>query len=47
MEFTYSDKVTALHALAPTGKEPPFAIAQGLTLVLFVILVTGLVRHLR
>jgi hypothetical protein len=30
-------KVPALHALAPKGSEPPFAIAQGLVLVLFVI----------
>lgn len=32
------DKIAVLHALAPTGKEPPFAAVQGLTLVLFVIL---------
>lgn len=31
-------KVPALHALAPTQAEPPFAIAQGLLLVLFVAL---------
>ena len=31
-------KVPALHALAPKGNEPPFAIAQGIVLVLFVIL---------
>ncbi len=30
-------KVPALHALAPQGKEPPFVLAQGLALVLFVI----------
>ena len=30
-------KVPALHALAPEGTEPPFAITQGLLLVLFVI----------
>ncbi len=29
-------KVPALHALAPTGSEPPFAIAQGVVLVAFV-----------
>jgi hypothetical protein len=29
-------KVPALHALAPLGKEPPFAIAQGVTLLLFI-----------
>ncbi|MCL1633406.1 hypothetical protein M2650_01925 [Luteimonas sp. SX5] len=28
-------KVPALHALAPTQKEPPFAIAQGAVLLLF------------
>ena len=31
-------KVPALHALAPTGSEPPFAIAQGIVLVVFAIL---------
>lgn len=31
-------KIPALHALAPTGKEPPFAIAQGLLLLVFIIL---------
>jgi hypothetical protein len=29
-------KVPALHALAPQGKEPPFAIAQGVTLLFFI-----------
>jgi len=29
-------KIPALNALAPTQKEPPFAIAQGLTFVLLV-----------
>ncbi len=28
-------KVPALHALAPTGSEPPFAIVQGILLVFF------------
>lgn len=41
------DKVAALHALAPTGKEPPFAAAQGATLVLFVILGYLAVRKYR
>jgi hypothetical protein len=41
------DKVALLHPLAPTGKEPPFAIAQGLTLVLFVILGYLAVRKYR
>jgi hypothetical protein len=31
-------KVPALHALAPKGSEPPFAITQGLTLLIFVVL---------
>lgn len=29
-------KVPSLHALAPTGSEPPFAIAQTVVLVLFI-----------
>lgn len=28
-------KIPALHALAPNGNEPPFAITQGVVLVLF------------
>jgi hypothetical protein len=31
-------KVPVLHALAPTESEPPFAIAQGVVLVIFVAL---------
>ena len=31
-------KVPALHALAPKGNEPPFAIVQGIVLVLFIML---------
>jgi hypothetical protein len=31
-------KIPALNRLAPLGNEPPFAIAQGLVLVLFVVL---------
>ena len=31
-------KVPALHALAPNGSEPPFAIAQGSVLLAFVVL---------
>ena len=30
-------KIPFLHAFAPTGSEPPFAIAQGLVLIAFVI----------
>lgn len=33
-------KVPALKAMAPTQSEPPFAIAQGFTLVLFAVLTT-------
>jgi hypothetical protein len=33
-------KVPALHALAPTGSEPPFAIAQLANLGLFLVLGT-------
>jgi hypothetical protein len=29
-------KVPALHALAPTGSEPPFAIVQGIVLLIFI-----------
>jgi hypothetical protein len=29
--------VPALHALAPKGSEPPFAIAQGIVLLLFIV----------
>lgn len=32
------EKVPALHALAPTGKETPFKVAQLLTLVVFLVL---------
>lgn len=31
-------KVPSLHPLAPTGSEPPFKIAQGLVLVIFIVL---------
>jgi hypothetical protein len=34
------EKAPFLHALAPTQKEPPFAIAQGLLLVAFLVLGT-------
>ena len=42
-------KVPALHALAPSvpPAEPPFAIAQGVVLVLFVIAIIGAVRRYR
>jgi hypothetical protein len=41
------DKIPALHALAPKGTEPPFAAAQGATLLLFVILGYLAVRKYR
>jgi hypothetical protein len=31
-------KVPALHELAPTGSEPPFAIVQGIVLLIFIAL---------
>jgi hypothetical protein len=31
-------KVPALHSLAPAGSEPPFLIAQVITLVAFIVL---------
>ena len=37
-------KVPALHALAPTESEPPFAIAQGIVLVIFIVLTTFAVK---
>jgi hypothetical protein len=40
-------KVPALHALAPTQAEPPFAVAQGLVLVAFVGLGTAAARRFR
>ena len=40
-------KVPALHALAPTQKEPPFAIAQIALMVAFVALTTFAVRKFR
>ena len=39
------DKIGRLHALAPTGSEPPFAITQGIVLLAFVALsVLALIR---
>jgi hypothetical protein len=38
-------KVPALHVLAPTQAEPPFAIAQGIVLLLFVVLTVVAVRR--
>ena len=38
-------KIPALHALAPAGSEPPFAIAQGVLLVIFVALGIAAARN--
>jgi hypothetical protein len=43
--FQLFQKVPFLRALAPTGSEPPFAIAQGLVLVLFVALGIAAARN--
>jgi hypothetical protein len=40
-------KVPALHALAPKGNEPPFAIAQGILLVVFIVAGTLAVKKFR
>ena len=40
-------KVPALKALAPTQSEPPFAIAQSVVLVLFIVLGTAAVKKFR
>lgn len=40
-------KIPVLHALAPTMASPPFAIAQGLLLLAFVLLGLGALRGLR
>jgi hypothetical protein len=38
-------KIPSLHALAPAGSEPPFAIAQGVLLVVFVALGIAAARN--
>jgi hypothetical protein len=40
-------KVPSLHEMAPTGKEPPFAIAQGIVLILFIVLGVKAVKGFR
>jgi len=40
-------KIPALRALAPTQSEPPFAIAQGFVLLLFIVLGTLAVKNFR
>src|SRR5216683_2147574 len=41
------EKVPALKAMAPTQKEPPFAIAQGTVLVAFIVLTIFAVKGFR
>jgi hypothetical protein len=41
------EKVPALHALAPTQKEPPFAAAQFVLLAIFVVLTVMAVKRFR
>jgi hypothetical protein len=38
------EKVPALHALAPNGKEPPFAITQVIVMVIFIVLTVAAVK---
>ena len=38
-------KIPFLHTLAPTGSEPPFAIAQGLVLIAFIAMGIVAVRR--
>lgn len=40
-------KIEALHALAPKGNEPPFAIAQVVLLLLFITLTVMAVKRIR
>ena len=40
-------KVPALHALAPAGKEPPFAVAQLIVLAIFIWLAIAAVKRFR
>lgn len=40
-------KVPALHALAPKGSEPPFAIVQGVVLLAFIVIGALAVRRFR
>jgi hypothetical protein len=40
-------KIPAVHALAPTQAEPPFAVAQGTVLLAFIVLTVLAVRAFR
>ena len=41
------EKVPSLHALAPKGSEPPFAITQGIVIVIFIALGIAAARGFR
>jgi hypothetical protein len=41
------NKVTALHALAPNGSEPPFLITQTVVMVLFIVVGIAALRQFR
>jgi hypothetical protein len=41
------EKVPSLHALAPKGSEPPFAITQGIVMVIFIALGIAAARGFR
>jgi hypothetical protein len=40
-------KVPAAHALAPTGKEPPFLVVQLIVMLIFIVLGVLAVKHFR
>ena len=40
-------KIPFLQALAPTGSEPPFAVAQIIALIVFIVIGVGAVRRFR
>lgn len=40
-------KIPSLNALAPTGAEPPFAVAQVAALVIFIVIAAAAVRRFR
>jgi hypothetical protein len=40
-------KIPFFHALAPTQKEPPFAVAQGVVLILFIGLAIAAFKKFR
>ena len=42
-----ADDATALNALAPTGSEPPFLIAQVIVMVIFIVWTVLAVKRFR